>query len=70
MGVTAKALKKPLHLLVHHRVFGHGIHELIARSTGRKFAMEQQVAGFKVVALNRELFDGVPGKAIRRDRHR
>jgi hypothetical protein len=57
--VTAKAPQKKLHLLVDHGVTDHELVELIALRFGGQLAIEQQIAGIEIVALNRQLLDRV-----------
>ncbi len=59
MRVTTETTEKELHLLVHHRVLGHGRDKRILLRLVRQFAVQQQIAGFQEVAIDCQLFDWV-----------
>src|ERR1700694_5681085 len=59
MCVAPEALKKPAHLLVHHRVTGHALVEVGLLCRRRQFAIEQEVAGLKEVAVLGQLLNRI-----------
>ncbi len=59
MRVATEAGEEAVHLVVNHRVTGHGRVELGLLLGGGQFPVEQQVAGLKEVAAFGELLDGV-----------
>ena len=59
MGVAAKTLEEPRHLLVNHGVMDHALVEIFLLRLGRQFAVQQQVAGFEEVAFFRQLLDRI-----------
>ena len=59
VGVTAEAAQEVVDLLMDHRVIGDGLVEgyhLLGRG---QFAMEEQVADFKEIAVLRQIFDRI-----------
>ena len=59
MGVAAEAGEEARHLLVHHRVAGDAIVEIVLLRLGRQFAVEQQIADLEEVAVLGELVDRI-----------
>ncbi len=59
MRVTTEAAEKELHLLMHHRVVGHGAHKCLLFSRVRQFAVQQQIARFQEIAIDCQLLDWV-----------
>ncbi|MCY1417601.1 hypothetical protein D9M71_331400 [compost metagenome] len=59
VGVAAEAVEEALQLLVNHGVVLDGVDELFLLRGVGQFALQQQVAGFQVVGLLGELFDGI-----------
>ncbi|MND83130.1 hypothetical protein D3C80_749800 [compost metagenome] len=59
VGVTAEAVEEALQLLVNHGVVLDGADELGLLFCVRQLAVQQQVAGFQVVGLFRQLLDRV-----------
>ena len=46
-------------LFVHHGVLGDGLYKLLFLFLVGKFPVEQQVAGFQVIGVLRQLLDGI-----------
>ena len=65
MRVAPKALIETAHLLVHHRVEGDTIVEVGLLRGGRKFAVEQEIAGLQEIAVLGQLLDRIA--AIKQD---
>ena len=59
MGITPESPEKEIKLLMHHRVHGDVILELFLLLGIREFAVQQQVAGFKVFAVLGQLLNRV-----------
>ncbi|MNN15143.1 hypothetical protein D3C81_1282390 [compost metagenome] len=59
VGIAAEAAQEELQLLVNHRVVHHAVDELFLLLGVGQFALQQQVAGFQVIALACELFDRI-----------
>ena len=59
MRITTEATQEELHLLVHHRVVRHVVHKLILLFDVWQVAVKQQITGFEVVAVGRNLLDGI-----------
>ena len=59
MGVAAKTLEEPAHLLVDHRVMDHAIDEVRFLAGGRQFAVKQEVAGLEEIAVFGEIGDRI-----------
>ena len=57
--VTAEATEEEVHLLMDHRVLGHGVGEHFFLLCVWQFAVQQQVAGFQEVAVDGQLLDRV-----------
>ncbi|MEY9764454.1 hypothetical protein ABH988_005239 [Bradyrhizobium ottawaense] len=59
MRVAAEALEEAGHLLVHHRVMGHAVVEILLLRGGRQIPEQQEIAGLEEVAVLGELLDRV-----------
>ena len=59
VGVAAESAQKELHLLVHHGVLGHAIGEGLFLFGVGQLPVEDEVAGLHVIALHRDLVDGI-----------
>ena len=57
--ITAETTEKPCELLMHHGVMHHGVDKLLFLFGGRQLAVNQQVAGFQIIALFRQLLDRI-----------
>ena len=57
--VAAEAAEELRHLLVHHRMTGHAIVEILLLRLGRQFAVKQQVADFQKIAVLGQLVDRI-----------
>ena len=59
MRVAPEAAQEELHLLVDHRVVGHEAIEVRLFLGVRKVAVQQQMTGLEIVAVDRELLDRI-----------
>jgi hypothetical protein len=57
MRVAPETAEEELHLLVHHRVLGHGVDESPFLACVGHIAVQQQVAGFEEVAVHGQLLN-------------
>src|ERR1700745_2818328 len=59
MGIAAEPAEEGSKLLVHHRVMGNVVDELLLLLGGRQLAVEQEVGDLQEVALVGEFLDRV-----------
>src|SRR5439155_14510784 len=59
MRIAAEAAEEGGKLLVHHRVMGDVVNELLFLLLGRQLAVEKEIGDFKKITLGGKLFDRV-----------